>query len=574
MPLVACLLAEAQKTVLDHVIAMHDQLVTALCRRSCHAFEARHREFRHRAKRGLDTLLAAVEILLDPQRPRETILGELERLIDRGASARPAIAAGSSSASRSVVTSMNSAPAIRTCDAICRRPSTCPGRGDREPVHSWRGYPWCVRLDAGERPALPADAPLAFVPAAWRPALHLSDGTIHRRVWEIALGLAVRDALRCGDLFLPESRRHVSFWNLLYDDRRWDQERERAYVELTLPRAADQVLARLTQEFETVARQVDQGLGQNPFAAIRDGRLHLKRPERWRSPIGSRSCAACWRPTCRGSGSRTWSWTSMRGAASSRRFAPWGIPAPLGGPRRGPAGGVIAHGTNLGIAAMGHSAEGISVDMLQHVTQWFLREETLKAANAALVDYHHRLGLSAVWVMGPPPPRTGNGSGSRPARCWVPYPRYFGYYDRAVTVYTHTSDQYSVFGTRAICCSAREAVYVLDGLLENDTIGAARALDRHARLHRAPFGLCYLLGYSFMPRLRSLADQQLYKIDRSTSYGRLEPLFRGGVNTDLIREQWDPLVRVASSLQHRTAPPTWSCSGWEAAHPRIAWPRP
>jgi Tn3 transposase DDE domain len=32
---------------------------------------------------------------------------------------------------------------------------------------------------------------------------------------------------------------------------------------------------------------------------------------------------------------------------------------------------LIAHGTNLGIAAMGHSAEGITADMLQHVRRFF-----------------------------------------------------------------------------------------------------------------------------------------------------------------------------------------------------------
>jgi hypothetical protein len=41
---------------------------------------------------------------------------------------------------------------------------------------------------------------------------------------------------------------------------------------------------------------------------------------------------------------------------------------------------LIAHGTNLGIAAMGQSTQRITVVMLQHVNRWFLREETLKAA--------------------------------------------------------------------------------------------------------------------------------------------------------------------------------------------------
>ena len=44
------------------------------------------------------------------------------------------------------------------------------------------------------------------------------------------------------------------------------------------------------------------------------------------------------------------------------------------------------------------------------------------------------------------------------------YPRYFGYYDRAVSVYTYLSDQYSVCNTQVISCAEREALYVLDGL--------------------------------------------------------------------------------------------------------------
>src|SRR4029077_19941406 len=135
------------------------------------------------------------------------------------------------------------------------------------------------------------------------------------------------------------------------------------------------------------------------------------------------------------------------------------------------------------------------------------------------------------------------------------YPWYFGYYDRAVTVYTHTSDQFSVFGSRAISCSAREALYVLDGLLENDTILRPRehSTDTHGYTEHL-FGLCYLLSFSFLPRLRGLADQQLYKIDRGTACGRREPLCRGGSHTELIREQWDNWVRIASSLRQRTAP--------------------
>jgi hypothetical protein len=132
---------------------------------------------------------------------------------------------------------------------------------------------------------------------------------------------------------------------------------------------------------------------------------------------------------------------------------------------------LIAHGTNLGIAAMGQSAQGITVDMLQHVTRWFLREDTLKAANAVLVNFHHELPISTAWGSGVVSSSDGQRFGIQQSSLLASfYPRYFGYYERAISLYTHTSDQYSVFGTRVISCSPREALYVLDGLLENNTV--------------------------------------------------------------------------------------------------------
>jgi TnpA family transposase len=133
------------------------------------------------------------------------------------------------------------------------------------------------------------------------------------------------------------------------------------------------------------------------------------------------------------------------------------------------------------------------------------------------------------------------------------YPRYFGYYDRALTVYTHLADQHSVFHTQVIACSVREAIYILDGLLNNNTILRPKEhfVDQHGFTDQL-FCLCHPLGYSLMPRL-NVSKQQLYKLDRTLSYGRLDAVIRGTVDIALIREQWDQLVRVAASLWNRTA---------------------
>ena len=54
--------------------------------------------------------------------------------------------------------------------------------------------------------------------------------------------------------------------------------------------------------------------------------------------------------------------------------------------------------------------------------------------------------------------------------------------------------------------------------------------------------------------MKDLADQQLYKVDKEASLGRLQPLFHQGIDFNLIKEQWDQLVRVAASLKNRVAP--------------------
>jgi TnpA family transposase len=87
-------------------------------------------------------------------------------------------------------------------------------------------------------------------------------------------------------------------------------------------------------------------------------------------------------------------------------------------------------------------------------------------------------------------------------------------------VYTHITDQHSVFHTQVIACLVREAIYVLDGLLNNDTILRPKEhfVDQHGFTDQL-FGLCHLLGFSLMPRL-NVSKQQIYKLDRTHHYGR------------------------------------------------------
>jgi hypothetical protein len=66
--LVTAFLVETQKTLLDQIIAAHDQYMTGFDRRARLAFDEKHRSLRRRAKIGVDTLIEAAEILLSADR--------------------------------------------------------------------------------------------------------------------------------------------------------------------------------------------------------------------------------------------------------------------------------------------------------------------------------------------------------------------------------------------------------------------------------------------------------------------------------------------------------------------------
>ena len=217
---------------------------------------------------------------------------------------------------------------------------------------------------------------------------------------------------------------------------------------------------------------------------------------------------------------------------------------------------VISQATNLGVVSMSASVTDVSVDMLRHVLQYYIREETLMAASAEIVNQHHQLPLSTVHGKGRLSSSDAQRFKIRADSLFASYyPRYFGYYERAIGLYTHVSDQYSVFSTQGISCGPREALYVLDGLLNNNTILRIREHTTDTEGYtEIVFALCHLLGDYFMPRIKNLKDQQLYRVEKDANDSVFAPLLTKIADLAIIEEQWDEMMRLALSLKERTAP--------------------
>lgn len=123
--------------------------------------------------------------------------------------------------------------------------------------------------------------------------------------------------------------------------------------------------------------------------------------------------------------------------------------------------------------------------------------------------------------------------------------------------YSHLSDQYGYYSILPISAGESEAPYVLDGLLDHETI---LEIDEHfvdtggASDH--VFGLFALIGKRFAPRLRNLKSRSFHTVDRPDNYPLLKKHVGPSINTALIRECWDEILRLGVSMNERVVAPS------------------
>jgi len=212
---------------------------------------------------------------------------------------------------------------------------------------------------------------------------------------------------------------------------------------------------------------------------------------------------------------------------------------------------LIAEACNIGLEpVIQRAVPALTRDRSGWVQQQYLRAETISRANAQLVAARAAIPLAQLWGGG----EVASADGLRfvvPVRTLNagPNPTSFGT-GKGVTYRNYTSDQFSGFAAVVIPGTIKDALYVLDGLLEQQTILEPTALMTDTGSYSdLIFGLFRLLGYQFSPRLKDLGDTRLWRCDPQADYGARNGVARQRINTALIAAHWDDLLRVAGSLR-------------------------
>lgn len=215
---------------------------------------------------------------------------------------------------------------------------------------------------------------------------------------------------------------------------------------------------------------------------------------------------------------------------------------------------LIAQGCNLGFAPIVKpSHPALTRDRLSHVSQNYVRADTLTAANARLITAQSRIDVAQLWGGG----LLASVDGLRfvvPVRSLDagPNPHYFGR-RRGITWLNAINDQVAGIGAVVVTGTMRDSLHVLDVILGRDGGPPPTMIATDtASYSDIVFGLFRMLGYQFSPRLADLPDQRLWRLTLPRTpradYGPMNTVARNNLSFEKIRAQWPDMLRVAGSL--------------------------
>ena len=116
--------------------------------------------------------------------------------------------------------------------------------------------------------------------------------------------------------------------------------------------------------------------------------------------------------------------------------------------------------------------------------------------------------------------------------------------------YYHVSDMYIALFSHFIPCKVYEAIYILDGLMKNESDIQPDTVHGDTHAQSTPvFGLAYLLGIHLMPRIRKPKNLVFYRPARGTQYAHIDVLFSEAIDWSLIERHLPDMFRIARSIK-------------------------
>lgn len=408
------------------------------------------------------------------------------------------------------------------------------------------------RVENRSKGLLP-DTPSQFLKSPWKQMFESSLPNERLRAWEIGLLFEIKERLKSGDLFIRGSSKYRPFWEMIFTDEEWKQRREKGFKNLKISEDFSIIRNELVKQYEETYNHFLKTLPENKFVKVinnkfifsrdlgtkEDPEVDVIRKAIEHSLPANKSIENIFESVDNHCHFINFIISKTRNASKWEKKKHVVLAA------------LLSQATNIGMSGMVRSTDGISVHELSDCIRECFTPQILRELNQFLVEFILKLSYSKNYGDGTCSSSDGQRFAVREGSLYTSFcTRYFGFYKKAVNVYTHIADNYSVFSTQILSCGIREAIAVLDGLLssENFIQSKIHTTDTHGYTDQI-FSISYLLGITYAPRLKDLGGVKLFRILPKQDLGDYSINFIGLANIDSIAPHWDDMIRLVSALK-------------------------
>ena len=396
----------------------------------------------------------------------------------------------------------------------------------------------------------------------WRDAVVDSDPRgrerVNRVTYEICALEALRDQLRCKEVWVAGADRYRNPDDDVPAD--FAARRDEHYAALDLPRDAGAFITRLQDEMRTALSCFDVGLPRNADVRITtkgSGWIRLTPLQPKPPPVNIEALKAAV--------AAEWPMTGLldmvkeadlRLGFTDRLRSPTAYEA-LDRSVLRPRLLLCLNGlgTNAGLKRMASVQHGTSYRDLLYVRRRYITPEQLREAIAIITNATLRARDPLIWGEG----TNACASDSKHFGAWDQnlttqwHVRYGG---RGVMIYWHVERKSLGIHSQLKSPSSSEVASMIQGVLRHCTeLEVDRQyVDSHGQSIVA-FAFTKLLGFQLLPRLKRIGKQRLYRPDagQPDTYSNLQPVLTRPIDWELIRQQYDEMVKYATALRLGTA---------------------
>ena len=372
---------------------------------------------------------------------------------------------------------------------------------------------------------------------------------VNKTCFELCVFERIAEELSTGDLFIPYSETFDDYREQMITWEEYEAQLPTYCEEVGLVAGDTEFTTTLKKSMETSCRKADSQFPEDELVRIENGNLIIGKPKPDQPLPEVEEIGALLRDRLDKINLLDVIINVEKWLNLNKHFGPLsGFESRISDPELRFVLTVFCYGTNIGPTETVRSVQGVSRKQVAWLNLKRTTEARLDKAIAKINSEYKKYRLIECW---------GSGSSvSADGKLWDLYEdnllseyhiRYGSYGGIA---YYHVSDTYIALFSRFIPCGVYEAIYILDGLLNDESDFNPDTVHGDTQAQSTPvFGLAYLLGIKLMPRIRNIKDLSFYKPDRSMVLKHIQSLFKEPIKWDLIEKHYADMMRTAMSVK-------------------------